>query len=424
MKSYKPVIVVLASLGAGLIAAPAFAASVVGVGTLNIEGKCFDVPNSNVANGTGIDIWSCNGGTNQEWIVGSDRTVRPIIDTNKCLDLPNSQTANGTRVELWDCNGGANQQWTLNANGQLTGLGGKCVDDPAGNTANGTYFDYWACNGGPQTFALGPTQIAYANPYYWQGGQFGVESYGAQPGYPCQASGAGGKTVNSCTIMTGATNNNSLGSSPSYCYLTGVTGIGTDSNDSIQLFVDTHGNWEMGGQGLSSSFSATANCIPWNEMPGNNGALNGTQSFVSNYAGTTDWAWSTGAFCHVQGLAYGGQAGSDPRYQLEESGSEWMQAINNEGSGYTTDWVEGQCFEANAPDWSFPTYSFTTYQATAETGAVDMGPADSQLCVIQEIGQLGKGGAFGGRIANDGDWVLVPGTTANSWFVQAMCIAL
>jgi hypothetical protein len=112
------------------------------------------------------------------------------------------------------------------------------------------------------------------------------------------------------------------------------------------------------------------------------------------------------------------------RYQLEESGSEWMQAINNEGSGYTTDWVEGQCFEANAPDWSFPTYSFTTYQATAETGAVDMGPADSQLCVIQEIGQLGKGGAFGGRIANDGDWVLVPGTTANSWFVQAMCIAL
>jgi hypothetical protein len=33
---------------------------------------------------------------------------------NKCLDVPGSQTANGTGVEVWDCNGGTNQNWYAN----------------------------------------------------------------------------------------------------------------------------------------------------------------------------------------------------------------------------------------------------------------------------------------------------------------------
>jgi hypothetical protein len=30
----------------------------------------------------------------------------------KCLDVPNSATANGTKLQIWSCNGGANQRWT------------------------------------------------------------------------------------------------------------------------------------------------------------------------------------------------------------------------------------------------------------------------------------------------------------------------
>jgi hypothetical protein len=32
-----------------------------------------------------------------------------------CLDANGQATANGTKVQLWTCNGGANQKWTRGA---------------------------------------------------------------------------------------------------------------------------------------------------------------------------------------------------------------------------------------------------------------------------------------------------------------------
>ncbi len=121
--------------------------SVTGTRVLQIEGKCMDVPNSATANGTPVNIWTCNGGSNQAWVLGADGTIRPSYDTNLCLDLPNWQTGNGTKLDIWACNGGTNQKWTAGATG-LVGYGGKCVDNPGWNTADGTTFDYWDCNRG------------------------------------------------------------------------------------------------------------------------------------------------------------------------------------------------------------------------------------------------------------------------------------
>jgi hypothetical protein len=33
------------------------------------------------------------------------------VQSGLCLDVTGAATANGTKVELWTCNGGANQQW-------------------------------------------------------------------------------------------------------------------------------------------------------------------------------------------------------------------------------------------------------------------------------------------------------------------------
>ena len=33
--------------------------------------------------------------------------------SGKCLDDPGFNTANGTQLDLWTCNGGTNQQWTI-----------------------------------------------------------------------------------------------------------------------------------------------------------------------------------------------------------------------------------------------------------------------------------------------------------------------
>lgn len=31
--------------------------------------QCLDEPGANIANGTQLDLWQCNGGCNQQWIV-------------------------------------------------------------------------------------------------------------------------------------------------------------------------------------------------------------------------------------------------------------------------------------------------------------------------------------------------------------------
>jgi hypothetical protein len=124
---------------------------------LYILGKCVDVPSASTTNGTGIQIYDCNGGANQEWEFRSDGTVRPNYDTNKCLDLPGWETADHTPIQIYDCNGGSNQQWALESDGTLRGYGGKCVDDPSASTSDGTFFQYYDCNGGSnQHFTLAP----------------------------------------------------------------------------------------------------------------------------------------------------------------------------------------------------------------------------------------------------------------------------
>src|SRR5690349_6783576 len=73
-------------------------ASVVNPGdqALHILGKCVDVPGANDANGTLVQLYDCNGGTNQQWEFWWDGTLRPTFNTNKCLDLPGADTDDGT----------------------------------------------------------------------------------------------------------------------------------------------------------------------------------------------------------------------------------------------------------------------------------------------------------------------------------------
>jgi alpha-galactosidase len=110
-------------------------------------GKCLDVPNLSQTNGTQLQIWTCNNGSNQLWTTTPSRQLT-VYGGAKCLDAFNNQTAPGTKVEIWDCNGGANQQWQLNANGTITGAqSGLCLDVTGASTANGALVELWTCNG-------------------------------------------------------------------------------------------------------------------------------------------------------------------------------------------------------------------------------------------------------------------------------------
>jgi beta-galactosidase len=110
------------------------------------SGRCIDVPGATTTNGTQVQLWDCNGGSNQRWTYTASRQL--MVYGSKCLDAYGKGTTNGTAVVIWDCNGGANQQWNLNADGSVTGVqSGLCLDANGGGTANGTKIILWSCGG-------------------------------------------------------------------------------------------------------------------------------------------------------------------------------------------------------------------------------------------------------------------------------------
>ena len=111
------------------------------------SGRCLDVPNVSMTNNTQLEIWDCNGGTNQIYTQLANGALR--VYTNKCLDVLNHATTPGSKVAIFDCNGGTNQQWRVNADGTIVGVeSGLCLDVAGQGTANGTLIDVFTCNGG------------------------------------------------------------------------------------------------------------------------------------------------------------------------------------------------------------------------------------------------------------------------------------
>jgi hypothetical protein len=55
-----------------------------------------------------VQVWRCNGLSNQQWQVMSNGTIQ---HNGLCLDATASGTADGVRIQLWSCTGGANQRW-------------------------------------------------------------------------------------------------------------------------------------------------------------------------------------------------------------------------------------------------------------------------------------------------------------------------
>ncbi|MEH0573653.1 RICIN domain-containing protein [Streptomyces sp. B21-108] len=108
------------------------------------SGRCLDMYNTTITNGTQAEIWDCNGGSNQAWTYTSRKEL--VVYGNKCLDAYNQGTANGTKVVIWDCNGQNNQKWNVNSDGTITNVNaGLCLDANGAGTANRTPIVLWTC---------------------------------------------------------------------------------------------------------------------------------------------------------------------------------------------------------------------------------------------------------------------------------------
>nr|WP_239132400.1 endo-1,4-beta-xylanase [Actinoplanes durhamensis] len=114
------------------------------------SGRCIDVPSSSTTNGTRVQLYDCNGQSNQAWTLTSSKQL--TVYGNRCLDAAGS--GNGAAVQIYSCNGQANQQWNVNSNGTITGVqSGRCLD--VWGTANGQQVQLYDCSGqANQRFAL------------------------------------------------------------------------------------------------------------------------------------------------------------------------------------------------------------------------------------------------------------------------------
>jgi beta-glucosidase len=129
----------VAPAGSGLLTAP----------LVGYQGLCLDLTGDGNADGTKVEIYTCNGTDGQQWTEEPAGSGDTIHADGKCLDVTSAGTANGTLVQLYTCNGTGAQVWQPQAGGAIVNpQSGKCLDDTGWSTTPGTQVQIWACTGG------------------------------------------------------------------------------------------------------------------------------------------------------------------------------------------------------------------------------------------------------------------------------------
>ncbi|WP_084794135.1 ricin-type beta-trefoil lectin domain protein [Actinokineospora bangkokensis] len=111
-----------------------------------LAGKCIDVAGASSADGTPVQLATCNGSAAQSWTRPGDGTLRAL---GKCLDVKDQSTADGAQLQLWACGGTPNQQWSYNAatHDLVNPAADKCADVTGNTSADGTRLQIWTCTG-------------------------------------------------------------------------------------------------------------------------------------------------------------------------------------------------------------------------------------------------------------------------------------
>ena len=151
----------------GALTFPGTAANA-GVGT----GGCLDSYLGSQAQGTVVEVWSCNGGSAQQWSLNTNGTV---TFGTACLDIANAGTTNGALVRLWTCNSTPAQQWQMVKNIDGTSrlvnpTSGRCLYDPGLSVGNAAaqlqIYDCGGANAANENLSgfTGPASLASSGP--------------------------------------------------------------------------------------------------------------------------------------------------------------------------------------------------------------------------------------------------------------------
>lgn len=124
-----------------------------------------DVAGKKTANGTNLDIYPYNGGSNQQFMLTKNGDGSYLIRTgisggNSAVEVADVSTTSGANVQQWECNGATCQNWTLEPVADpgcamdtsviytFENAGSGLVMDIAdGKMADNTNVQQWASNG-------------------------------------------------------------------------------------------------------------------------------------------------------------------------------------------------------------------------------------------------------------------------------------
>ncbi|MFD3660549.1 RICIN domain-containing protein [Streptomyces sp. NPDC058659] len=124
-------------------------------------GKCLESQGGGTANGTPVQVYTCNGGAGQKWrMEGDDHGLHlRNVKSMSCLDVAGGGTAVGTKIQLYTCNSSPAQTWayTPRATTALKGVGsGKCLNFPTYDLSRDAVLA--TCNNtGPQQVVIKPS---------------------------------------------------------------------------------------------------------------------------------------------------------------------------------------------------------------------------------------------------------------------------
>jgi glucose/arabinose dehydrogenase len=111
---------------------------------VGLAGKCLDVAGGASADGTKIQLYTCNPTAAQQWTVTPNSTIKAL---GKCLDVAGAGTGNGTKVQLYTCNASAAQNWSAQPDGTLRNPNSnRCLDVSGNDPADGRQIQIWDCH--------------------------------------------------------------------------------------------------------------------------------------------------------------------------------------------------------------------------------------------------------------------------------------
>ncbi|WP_414718998.1 ricin-type beta-trefoil lectin domain protein [Streptomyces sp.] len=125
------------------------------------KGMCLDVAGGGKTAGTPVQVYTCNGGAAQEWMVeGSEDDLHlRNVGSLKCLDVAGNKSANGTKIQISDCYNTPGQSWKGDvraATSLKSNTTGKCLDLSA--FTKSTDVRLWDCkDASAQKFLIKPS---------------------------------------------------------------------------------------------------------------------------------------------------------------------------------------------------------------------------------------------------------------------------